>query len=823
MKVIKWILLSLVITVVLLMIVAFLLLAFYKKDLSNRLIKELEERHGIVLQMKDVQITFFDNWPHASVDFNDVLVRSAYAPASSPPALSARSLAFAFDLKQLRKGQIVVRHIAINDAVIALRKETDGASNFIFKERDTLAHNAANALGREAEQEKQKINFELRNIHLKNCQVHYQDKGRRQDFNVVISQQDWRIQNYQEGLIATVKGKVKVVDLIFNARRGSFLHDKEVQLDTRLVWNKQLKSLFALPGSFAVIEKENYPFWLLFEKKEEQRLAFSTTLSQANYKKITELLPDGIQRVMNNFNIRKALRASLLLVTNPGQRQEPAFILDFEGKDLGLTIGHSKVPYSHVNFKARLRSIDSTKTKGDMAKATLIIYPLKGYVYNFPFSGRVKVSSLSEPFLSFGGQLDINAEDVEFNVARDFLLRGKVRATISYSGPAAKLNEHEFLDKPMRLRARLMFKDLSYREFNRPFNYVINGLATLNNRDLQFDSLRLKTIAGLALLKGKADDFTPYLFGYSSGFKANVAAHADLLDLNPLFAEKEPPVSTVNSSGGAKKYKNKKVEKSGIEKLSDAGISHFEFNVQLFARKMLIRKVVAEYANADLFYKNNFLNIKSIAVNACEGRILAHGTLSDFTQLRADLSLSNVNVTKLFSQFENFRQDAVTADNLSGILSCEAKVLTELDEKFEIISSTLKSDVRLKLREGHLLNFEPLQNLATLLLRNRDFNDISFSELTENFHFEGFRMRIDELEVASSVFNFFVVDGLYNFKGISNINLLVPWSNLKKRNKNYIPKSSGESSGNIKGLKLNYRGPKKNMRISFGHKSSAGL
>jgi hypothetical protein len=147
----------------------------------------------------------------------------------------------------------------------------------------------------------------------------------------------------------------------------------------------------------------------------------------------------------------------------------------------------------------------------------------------------------------------------------------------------------------------------------------------------------------------------------------------------------------------------------------------------------------------------------------------------------------------------------------------------ELDEKFEIISSTLKSDVRLKLREGHLLNFEPLQNLATLLLRNRDFNDISFSELTENFHFEGFRMRIDELEVASSVFNFFVVDGLYNFKGISNINLLVPWSNLKKRNKNYIPKSSGESSGNIKGLKLNYRGPKKNMRISFGHKSSAGL
>jgi tetratricopeptide (TPR) repeat protein len=79
---------------------------------------------------------------------------------------------------------------------------------------------------------------------------------------------------------------------------------------------------------------------------------------------------------MDNFNIRKTLRASLLLVTNPGQRQEPAFILDFEGKDQSLTMGHSKVPYSHVNFKARLRSIDSTKTKGDMAKARALISQL---------------------------------------------------------------------------------------------------------------------------------------------------------------------------------------------------------------------------------------------------------------------------------------------------------------------------------------------------------------------------------------------------------------------------------------------------------------
>jgi hypothetical protein len=825
MKVLKWILISLILIVALTVLAVFLLITFYKKDLSQQLIQDLQKHYGVVVQMSDVQVSFLDNWPHASVDFNDVVVRSAYAPPDSPPLLTAKSLAIALDLKRLRSGQIVVRHIAVHRGIISMLKDRNGETNFNFHKTDTLlpATPSSPAPAARETQEPQKISFEIRNVHLKDCQFVFTDQIRRQDFNVVIKQQDVGIRNYKEGLIATVKGRLRVNNLTFNQRRGAFLKNKDLQLETHVLWNKDLHSFFAMPGAIATIDKEKYPFWLLFENGGQKRLAFSLHLPQANYDKVAELLPPGIASVMDNFNIKKTLSASILLVTNPGQRQEPAFILDFEGKNQSLTIGNSKVPYSNLYFKARMRSIDSSRTKGDLEHATLMIYPLKGNFYNFPFTGRLKVSNLADPFLEFGGQMDIKAETIDFKVARDFVLQGRVLAQVSYSGPAAKLNAHSFLDKPMRLRSRLQFKNLSYREFNRTFTYVVNGLATLNNRDLQFDSLRLKTIAGEAILKGKADDFMAYLLGHSNGFKARLAARAEVLDLNPLFSEKSSPPPAAKPAQKEDKKKNQKEEKSNKEKLSEGGLNHFEFNVQLFARKMLIKKVVAEYANADLYYKNNFLNIKALSVNACDGRIIAHGTLSDFTQLRADLSVNNVDVTKMFSQFDNFGQDAVHGENLRGILSCEAKVITDLDDKFEIIPSTLKSDVRLRLRDGHLVNFEPLQNMSNLVFRNRDFNDISFSEITENFHFEGFKMTIEELEVASSVLNFFVVDGLYNFKGVSNINLLVPWSNLKKRSKNFIPKSSGESAGNTKGLKLNYRGPSRNMRISFGHQSSAGL
>jgi hypothetical protein len=177
-----------------------------------------------------------------------------------------------------------------------------------------------------------------------------------------------------------------------------------------------------------------------------------------------------------------------------------------------------------------------------------------------------------------------------------------------------------------------------------------------------------------------------------------------------------------------------------------------------------------------------------------------------------------VNVNKLFTQFENFGQTAIESSNLRGNMFVDAKLSMQLDEKMSVKGETMNAEVKVKLKDGHLVNYEPIQNLSNFLFRNRDFNDVTFSEINETFKIRGYEMQIRELEVGSNVLNLYVVNGLYNLKGNSNINILVPWSNLKKRGKNYVPKNTGESAENTKGLKLNFYGPNKQMKISFGHK-----
>jgi len=236
----------------------------------------------------------------------------------------------------------------------------------------------------------------------------------------------------------------------------------------------------------------------------------------------------------------------------------------------------------------------------------------------------------------------------------------------------------------------------------------------------------------------------------------------------------------------------------------------------LQAKKLLIRNVKATNAVVKLIHKNKLLDIRSVDMNACGGKLTASGTIFDLTKIKADVKIENMDVNSLFNEFENFGQNAIGSENLKGNIFVDTKFKTELDNKMEVIGNTLMGEVKLKLKNGHLIDYKPIQNISDYIFKNRDFKDVSFSEINGTCKINGFEMVIQEMEVASSVLDLYV-SGKYNFKNESNINLIIPWSNLKKRGKDYIPKTSGRSFDDAKGLKLNYSGAPKKMKLSIGH------
>lgn len=762
------------------------------------LAENLRANYGLDLKVEDLSVSFFSNWPHASVKMKNVYLANTINPSHFGPLMKAGSIAISFNMERLLHKEFIVKFIAISDAEINLVRNEDGTKNFVFQK---FPHDPAKHAG---------ISFEVSKISINNVHFKYLNRQRGQDISLRLADINVRLKQYEDGIKANVKGKTVIEQLLFNEQNGAFLKNTRAGLSLELNYLKETGSICIYAPSNVEIEGHRYDLTSLVKLGENRKLALRIESTQLKFERVAALLTPKIRKVLSNFEVRRPIDAKVLLVANLAEKEEPVVIADVTGRKCDLSIGKSKIPYSDLDFTGKIRSLDSSGQKGDMEHASIVFTQVKGKVYDFPFTASISVVSLLHPIINIDAGLLIEARKIPFEVSKDFVLRGSATAHINYKGPTQKLNKEDFLKSPMSLQASLNFKELSYKEIDRPYVYTVNGKASLDNHDLQFDHLSVKTDIAIATVKGKAEGFVPYVFGQSRGFKATISAKTDNLDLNPLFVK--------NESAPAEKTVEEKEHKNDNSKIASG---HFEFAVELFAKRLVVRKVEASNAYVDMYYKENSLDIKSAALNTCDGRISVKALVKDFNSVDANISVQNVDVKKLFDQFENFGQDAIVSDNLKGSLSLEAKFKTKLDEKMNLKPESMVCDAKLRLVDGHLVNYEPVQSLSNFLFRNRDFNDVTFSELNETFKLRGYEMQIDELEIGSNVLNLYVIDGLYNFKGNSNVNILIPWSNLKKRSKNYIPKNTGESAENTKGVKLNFNGPNKKMKITLGHKEQA--
>jgi hypothetical protein len=97
------------------------------------------------------------------------------------------------------------------------------------------------------------------------------------------------------------------------------------------------------------------------------------------------------------------------------------------------------------------------------------------------------------------------------------------------------------------------------------------------------------------------------------------------------------------------------------------------------------------------------------------------------------------------------------------------------------------------LKNGALVNFEPIQKLQNFLFKNRNFSDIRFAELKDRLDILNRDIKINRMEIQSTALSLYV-EGIYSLKGNTDISIQVPLSNLRSRNENYKPENVGSDA-----------------------------
>jgi hypothetical protein len=97
----------------------------------------------------------------------------------------------------------------------------------------------------------------------------------------------------------------------------------------------------------------------------------------------------------------------------------------------------------------------------------------------------------------------------------------------------------------------------------------------------------------------------------------------------------------------------------------------------------------------------------------------------------------------------------------------------------------------LSLRNGELVNFDPLQKMAVFVLKKRDFSKVEFAEIKNTFEINGKILTINKMEIQSNILGLFV-EGIYDLQGKStDLVVQVPLKYLKKREPGYVPENQG--------------------------------
>ena len=764
-----------------LLISLILVIAYWNRDvLLAKLTAELNKGIDGKFNVGSINFTFLHSFPNFSITLQNVTLNDNQFEKPGQEILLAKKVFVDVDFSPLLKKEIVINSIELYNAKILLFRTQSGETNIDIFNRsiDSLSNNA--------KPQKPVFVSGVDQIDFTNVSMVYIDSIRKKVMRFKFVDAENSIAHSDSGYDISIAGKVHFDSLHFNPNSGSFLknEDASILLYTKLNMHSQTleiqpastvrfnKSSIAFNGSFQLIK--NGEFMLLFKAND------------ADPDKLQSLLNDKLKKTLRKFRIKNPLTVEVMLNGRSAPGNIPNVDITFSTTNADL--GYASLDFSSVALSGAFTNhVDDSKVN-DNDNSKVIISHFKGEMEQIPIEGKVTFTKLQDPLidLSFTSKLSYKDVNVHLDNDRFVLDKGNFTSSVAYKG---KLSE--YLD-PTRTRYSGKLNgtvvatngSVYYKPKKIRVNQVqLNAVFTENIFELK--KLTLDLNGSPIAMHGTVKDFIPFFIQPKN--KAVVALNfsSTKLDLTPLTAPRETKKKSKRESQQNRKR---------MTDLLDLVYDRLEFNVDLDVKELTFRKFKAKNIDGRVKLNNQHLEANPISMAVAGGTMNLNFSMDNvfdrITPMAVKAGIRNADIKELFQNFNQFNQKAIHADNLRGKISADVKFSANVDDTYNLITSSMRGTLDCKIVDGGIVNFEPMENMSNFLLKKRDFSDVAFAELKSNFSIKGTDMDISRMEIQSTVLSFFV-EGRYSFTDSTSLSVQIPLSNLKKRDRNFKPKNIG--------------------------------
>ncbi len=777
-KILPWLLKGfLILTGILILafIGVFTYVSLNKKKIIGLVTQEIGTKLNGKVDIRDVELSFFRNFPEVSVLLHDVSITDTLFSAHRHPLLQAEEVFVNISFWKLIKSEPPLKGLQLEGGTVYLFTDSTGYTNtyLLNPRRDTVTTTA-----------KTPYKNELKSILLKDMNIVISDARKEKLYNFMVTRLDAGIDSRDSSsFLFAVRADLLVKSLAFNLQRGSFLKDKTftgrfdikfLKKTNRLVFDSIDVNIAGHPlnlsGSFDL--KGNTP-----------QFALRLHVRKILYPFVRSLLPAQLNRNLSIVDVDKPVDGDAV-ITGPLKGGDPRVYITWSARNAKV-----KTPFldfEDASFEGYFTNevVAGRPRKDPNSKIEVNHFKARWHGLSLS-SNRIEILNLYKPLLTcdLGSHFElktlndiIGSEAIRFN-------EGAGSIQVLYKGPIEKNNNTNSL-----LNGAVSFSNASilYTPRNVEMKQV-NGKLTFRNSDVFVENLQCLVMDNLVTMQGRADNLLT-LINTQPG-KANIDwnIYTPSLNLGSFMYLLQPRNKKTQS-----KRNNNRV--SDMADKIDNLMEQCTLQVTLKADKLLYKKFEASRTIADIKLLENKYVINKLSMDHAGGHIEMNGSLvherDNYNSAKIRAALQHVEVNKVFAAFEDFGQDGIVGENLEGKLTANVEAAMIMDDKGALLPSGLVSKVDFSLKDGALNNYEPLKKLQRFVFKKRDFDNIRFAELKNTLEINNGEIKINRMEIQSSVLSLFV-EGLYSQTGKTDMSIQVPLNNLKKRDEDYNPENVG--------------------------------
>ena len=707
MRIVKRIIRAALIIVVLALAGGWAITAFYGNALVAKMTAELNNQLRTEVTVGEIDLTLWQRFPNAALRFQDVFVP---VPESTDTLIAVSDLYLEVNVLNLIRGNYIVDGITLSNGVAYPDRDRWGRPNYLILK---------------ATENEGPTDFELdlSQVTLENMHVRYSDAAQYLHFE-------------GRDLHAEVSGQFGANDfhLRSKGRTGglkALFQETRLPSELPMNWDIDLRvSGDTVEVERAAIDVDGLPF-KAHGGYQPDLIDLYLTGDDLSLAHLLKRLPENITEQYKKFKAQGKLHFRARLLGDPAAR--PRIYADFH-----LNRGRINDPDTDQELRDLEIEGRYDDGAGNSKSALLEFKEFSGKASGSSFSGSFSMAGFESPLIRAQLKADLNLAEISAFLPSTLSkeLSGIAKLDVNFENRFYRIDEVRQRD----LIGAQMNGSLEVQKVRLTTDYLkhpiedLNGRFSFTNRDL-----RILDCSG----RVSESDFN------IKGYFRNTLAYA-LIPGEPVSLEAE--------------FRSKNLQLDDL--LADSN-SESDYSLELSARVSYDLNVDIAHLGFEKFSANNIegrflqkagvLRAEPLRFDAVDGsfkgRMVVNGREKEELQVLVDAEVSDIDIKRLFYEFNDFGQSTLVSDNLRGRTDATIQFNSNWTPQLVTDMDRLTTTADVTIRDGALIDFEPLNALGSFV-EVEELQNVAFKTLRNRIEIRRQTIYIPDMSTNSSALDF---------------------------------------------------------------------